>query len=98
MPAPGFKWNRLEDLNAQIFEEQQGWTWAQARQALQDAHKRLMDDIRAAKESDLYAGSLAPGLKWTRGRYAEAAGASHYQSAAKALRKLKHELDSDAAI
>lgn len=68
-----------------------GWTWSATREALKDAHLRLLEDIRSASEAELYGEPLAPALKWTRGRYAEAAGASHYRSAAKVLRKLKKE-------
>ncbi|WP_082176549.1 ClbS/DfsB family four-helix bundle protein [Pseudaestuariivita atlantica] len=88
MPAPGYKWNELNDLNEAIFQNQKGWTWSATCEALEGAHLRLSEDIHSASEAELYGTPLAPGLKWTRGRYAEAAGASHYRSAAKVLRKL----------
>ena len=91
MPAPGFKWNQLEALNDQIFQGQQGWSWSKAKGALADGHVQLMNDLQKARDEELYGRPLAPGLKWTRGRYAEAAGSSHYRSAAKVLRNLKRQ-------
>lgn len=93
MPAPGFKWSQLEALNAQIHRAQKNWTWDKAVATLEAAHVRLMDDINGATENELYGKPLAPGLKWTRGRYAEAAGSSHYRSARKVLRKILYGQD-----
>ncbi|MDJ0640565.1 MAG: ClbS/DfsB family four-helix bundle protein [Paracoccaceae bacterium] len=91
MPAPGYKWNQLPTLNDQIFERQRSWSWSDACTALETAHERLTRDIAGSRDAVLYGKTLAPGLNWTRGRYAEAVGASHYRSAARALRKLKRE-------
>lgn len=88
MPAPGYKWNETAALNAKIYDEQKDWSWAHALAALTAGHRRLVDDIQIASEKALYGAPLAPGLNWTKGRYAEAAGPSHYRSAAKALRKI----------
>ncbi len=88
MPAPGFKWNQLPDLNDQIWAAQRNWTWPSSVAALTAAHERLLRDIEAATDDELYGQPLAPGLKWTRGRYAEASGPSHYRSATKALKKM----------
>ncbi|MGJ8561472.1 MAG: ClbS/DfsB family four-helix bundle protein [Litorimonas sp.] len=90
-PRRGYKWNELNALNETIFQNQKGWTWSAACEALEGAHLQLLDDLHNASEAELYGGPLAPSLTWTRGRYAEAAGASHYRSAAKVLRKLKKE-------
>lgn len=98
MPAPGFKWNQLEALNARIFDGQQGWTWEEAVTTLEAAHARLMDDLEGATEGALYGAPLSPELKWTRGRYAEAAGASHYRSAAKTLRKRLRQMADTGAV
>ena len=92
MPAPGYKWNELNALNETIYQNQKGWTWSATCEALEGAHVRLLDELHNASEAELYDGLLAPSLKWTRGRYAEAAGASHYRSAAHVLRKLKKEI------
>ncbi|MEL6549044.1 MAG: ClbS/DfsB family four-helix bundle protein [Pseudomonadota bacterium] len=89
MPAPGYKWNQLPALNAAIFERQKHHSWDEMRARLAAAHDSLLADIEGASEEDLYGAPLAPTLKWTRGRYAEASGASHYRSAAKVLRQLK---------
>jgi len=42
--------------------------------------------MRQAPEAELYGGPMPGGTGWTTGRYAEAAGPSHYRSAAKFLR------------
>lgn len=86
-PAKGYKWNELKRYNADLRARQAGLNWADAVALLEANHKRLMAQITALSDAELYSGPMK-GAKnhWTTGRWAEAAGPSHYRSAAKYLR------------
>ncbi len=86
-PAPGYKWSDLKAYNAALRERQADLGWAAAREGLAAAHGRLLAFLRGRDEAALYGGPMQGGRNaWTTGRWAEAAGASHYRSAAKYVR------------
>lgn len=86
-PAKGYKWNALKRYNADLRQAQADLSWPDAVAQLQAHGKLLSDFIEEASEDTLYGGPMQ-GAKnaWTTGRWAEAAGASHYRSAAKYVR------------
>lgn len=87
IPAKGYKWSELKAYNAEIRARQADITWDQARSILQAAHETLMSRIDALENHELYGAPMpGGGNKWTAGRFFEAAGASHYRSAARYLR------------
>ncbi|SDY73591.1 ClbS/DfsB family four-helix bundle protein [Citreimonas salinaria] len=87
IPAPGYKWNELKRFNADLRAAQADMTWDEARALLRDNHARLMAFIDAHDDATLYGGPMqGGGNDWTPGRWAEAAGPSHYRSAAKYIR------------
>jgi len=88
-PAPGYKWNQLKAYNAVVLAQTATRDWAQVREDLDAAQTRLMAYIDRASDADLYTAHLYSWMNdWTLGRWAEAAGASHYRSAAKTIRKM----------
>ncbi|MEX3016705.1 ClbS/DfsB family four-helix bundle protein [Gymnodinialimonas hymeniacidonis] len=92
MPDHGVKWNALKPYNAGLRERYAGVPFPKARETLTREAARLRDWIAAQDEDTLYAGPMPGGTGWTRGRYAEAAGPSHFRSAAKYVRaRLKAE-------
>ena len=87
IPAEGYKWNELKRYNADLRRRQAGMDWAAAQLALRDGHDRLLALLGTLSEGELYGGPMqGGGSKWTTGRWAEAAGASHYRSAVKYIR------------
>ncbi|KPP90409.1 MAG: hypothetical protein HLUCCA08_15720 [Rhodobacteraceae bacterium HLUCCA08] len=87
IPAPGYRWTDLKRYNADLRAAQAGIGWDAARAMLQDAHDRLTGFIEGLDETALYGGPMqGGGNAWTTGRWAEAAGPSHYRSAAKWIR------------
>ncbi|KUF12773.1 ClbS/DfsB family four-helix bundle protein [Pseudoponticoccus marisrubri] len=87
IPAPGYKWNALKRFNADLRAAQADLGWQAARDLLRRNHARLMEFIDRHDDASLYGGPMAGGGNaWTTGRWAEAAGASHYRSAAKYIR------------
>mgnify|MGYP001794109405 CR=1 FL=1 len=83
MPAQGYKWNDLARLNASIRADQTDLDWTDAVALLEDRKQALV----AALTAVLYAAPMSGGNgRWTLGRYAEAAGPSHFRSAAKVIR------------
>lgn len=86
-PAPGYKWNQLTAYNAQLRVDQADLGWDAARDMLRDRHRTLLEFMQGLEDAALYAGPMkGANNNWTTGRWAEAAGPSHYRSAAKYIR------------
>ena len=86
-PAEGYKWNDLKRYNAAVRAEQADLGWEAVCRDLRLAHNELVEFIEQSSEDDLYGGPMAGANNyWTPGRWAEAAGPSHYRSAAKYIR------------
>lgn len=86
-PAEGYKWNDLPRYNAALRERQSSMGWSEAVTYLATQHDRLVSFIEGQTNAGLYGGPMKGAHNhWTTGRWAEAAGASHYRSAAKYLR------------
>ncbi len=87
-PAEGYKWNELKRYNADLRAEQADLTWIEACAQLRHAHAELIGFIEARSNADLYGGPMSGANNdWTPGRWAEAAGPSHYRSASKYIRR-----------
>lgn len=87
LPAKGYNWSELRAYNRALRKRQATLGWADAKAGLAEAHARLARFIDETDEAELYVAGRHPWTgKWTLGRYAEASGASHYRSAAKAVR------------
>lgn len=87
IPAEGYNWAQLKDYNAALRIHQQGVGWDEARRTLAEAHVALLDFIDRTDEATLYGAPMpGGGNDWTTGRFAEAAGPSHYRSARKWVR------------
>jgi hypothetical protein len=87
MPDHGVKWSDLKPYNARLRDSYRPLSWAEVRGRLATAHARLLRWMEETDEVTLYGGPMPGGNgKWTSGRFAEAAGPSHYRSAAKYVR------------
>ncbi len=86
-PAEGYKWNDLKRYNADLRRRQAGMTWTQAMDLLRAGHDKLLTFLNKRSEGELYGGPMkGANNDWTPGRWAEAAGPSHYRSATKYIR------------
>ena len=86
-PAQGYKWNDLKRYNADLRARQADLDWGQAQTTLRDQYQTLLAFIENSSEDALYGGPMqGANNAWTPGRWAEAAGPSHFRSAAKFLR------------
>lgn len=86
-PAPGYKWNELDRYNADLRAAQSGLDWPGAQAMLVDRKVALVNFINGLDDSALYGGPMKGARNaWPPGRWAEAAGASHFRSAAKYIR------------
>lgn len=86
-PAEGYKWTELDAYNAALRRTQRRLGWAKARADLRGAHERLIAFVSARTEAELYGAPMkGANNAWTTGRWAEAAGPSHYRSATKYVR------------
>ena len=94
-PAPGYKWNQLKRYNADLRAKQTGLGWKAARRNLLLRSGDLLNLINDLDQNALY-GAPMEGAKnhWTTGRWAEAAGASHFRSARTYIRKRLKALDA----
>jgi len=88
-PAKGYKWNQLKLYNKALRKKQSKLTWKDAKRQFTTNHKKLLKFINTHSNTDLYSGAMK-GAKndWTPGRFAEAAGPSHYRSASKYIKKV----------
>lgn len=86
-PAPGYKWSELRRYNAELRIAQAHVDWPAAQALLQANAQRLMAFIDGHTDKALYGGPMKGAHNdWTPGRWAEAAGPSHFRSAAKYIR------------
>ncbi len=86
-PAQGYKWNDLKRYNAHLRAQQSEMGWAEATEMLRDRYQHLLHFIDTHAESDLYGGPMkGANNQWSPGRWAEAAGPSHFRSASKYIR------------
>lgn len=86
-PAPGYKWNALKLYNSDLRAQQIDLTWDDARAALDARYAELTAFLEARSDGDLYGGPMkGANNQWTPGRWAEAAGPSHFRSATKYVR------------
>ncbi|PTX53836.1 hypothetical protein C8N43_3879 [Litoreibacter ponti] len=88
-PAEGYKWNDLKRYNADLRKRQAQLDWAAASALLQERHDQLIQFLSDLSDAELYGGPMkGANNAWTTGRWAEAAGPSHYRSAAKFIRSV----------
>lgn len=83
-PAKGYKWNDLKRYNAALRERQADLEWPAARKLLDQGYAKLRQFITDKFDAALYGGPMKrANNQWTPGRWAEAAGPSHFRSASK---------------
>lgn len=86
-PAQGYNWGDLKRYNADVKAAQSELTWHAVSTMLQTSYDKLIVFIDDHSDTELYGAPMqGANNKWTPGRWAEAAGASHYRSAAKYVR------------
>jgi len=86
IPAEGYKWNQLPAYNAWLREAQKDLSWETVCAMLEVQNRRLLRFLEQQGDEKLYGDPMpGGGNHWTTGRWAEAAGASHYRSATKYL-------------
>lgn len=98
-PAEGYKWNDLKRYNADLREAQSDLDWPGAVTLLNANYGKLTAFISGRSETELYGAPMkGANNAWTPGRWAEAAGSSHFRSASKYVRaSLKQRRSSGRA-
>lgn len=93
-PAKGYKWNELKRYNAALRERQATLGWTDACALLRAKYADLHAFIASSTDQALYGQPMKGGRNaWTAGRWAEAAGPSHFRSAAKYVRARLRTVD-----
>lgn len=88
-PAEGYKWSDLKRYNADLRNSQSNIDWQEAIALLQVSYGKLVKFIENHTDEELYGGPMkGANNAWTPGRWAEAAGPSHFRSASKFLRSI----------
>lgn len=83
-PAEGYKWNELKRYNAELRHQQAHMSWDDVCRLLRQKYEDLTRFLEERSETELYGGPMkGANNNWTPGRWAEAAGPSHFRSAAK---------------
>lgn len=90
MPAKGYTWKTLPDLNRNIFEKYQKTGLEKARVLLEDSFNGLQKIIQQHTDEELFEKKR---YKWTGstslGSYLVSAASSHYEWAFKLIKKAK---------
>ncbi len=87
-PAEGYKWNETKRYNADLRARQKGMTWTEAGALLERNHNKLLRLIESLSDDQLYSAPMkGANNAWPTGRWAEAAGPSHFRSATKYFRQ-----------
>ncbi|MEM6463251.1 MAG: ClbS/DfsB family four-helix bundle protein [Pseudomonadota bacterium] len=88
-PAQGYKWSDIKRYNAELRTRQSDLSWADAVAMLKARYEKLVTFIESRSNVDLYGGPMkGANNNWTSGRWAEAAGPSHFRSASKYVRAM----------
>ena len=88
-PAKGYKWSDLKRYNSDLRQRQSNLDWPEAVSLLQSNYRKLTEFIEGCSDKELYSGPMkGANNAWTPGRWAEAAGPSHFRSASKFLRSV----------
>lgn len=88
LPIAGHEWNGRKRYDADLRQRQSGLSWRSACSLLETNHAELLALIERLPNGQLYGGPMKGAkTRWSAGRWAEAAGASHYRSAAEYLRR-----------
>lgn len=86
-PAEGYKWNELKRYNADLRMRQRELCWSEATKLLHAKFNELTSFIEGHSDQQLYGAPMkGANNAWTPGRWAEAAGSSHFRSASKFIR------------
>ncbi len=94
VPAPGYKWNQLKELNAKIWERDEKKKWNQICEDFETESQKLIEFIESQDNKTLYTPKLYEWLnKWTLGRWLEASGSSHFRSANKNIKKILKKIN-----
>ncbi|MFP4234662.1 MAG: ClbS/DfsB family four-helix bundle protein [Nitriliruptoraceae bacterium] len=88
VPTPGFKWNQLPALNAQIQQRFADVPLERVEAEFADVHDRLYTVVEAMDEEELFGAHFYPFTgNTTLAAYVTSASAAHYRSATKLVRR-----------
>ena len=88
MPAEGYKWNELRELNRVVREKHKSASWKRVLAAFEDSYAEVVSLAEGLSEKQLLAsGHFAWTKKYTLTTYLGANTASHYRFAIKTLKK-----------
>jgi len=88
LPAEGYTWGRMDDLNAAIFEKYRDWTLEDVLAYSRSSYQQVLDTVQEMSEDELF----TPGrFAWTKKNrlvdYVIPCTSEHYAWARKAMRK-----------
>ena len=93
MPAPGYTWKTIPELNQKIWEMYQDTSYEEAITLLEDSFKKVQEIIYSHSDEELFTKKK---YKWTGstslGSYLVSATSSHYDWAIKKIKKYKKAL------
>ena len=88
LPAPGFKWNQITELNQKIYEEHQDDPLEEVLALFQESSREILGLIQELSNEQLFAaGHYAWVKKNTLGTYLISNTSSHYAWARKEIKK-----------
>ena len=93
IPAKGYTWQMLPELNQVIFEKYQRTPLGNIRKKLDETHQKLLALIQSHSDKELFTKKLYPWTKTTSlGAYFISSTSSHYDWALKKLKRYQRAL------
>jgi len=88
LPAEGYNWGQMDDLNQAIYEKYSGWSLGEVQAYYRDSYRQVLEAVESMAESDLFTkGRFA----WTKANalvdYVIPCTSEHYQWARREMRK-----------
>lgn len=88
-PAKGYSWRDRALYNSELRLRQTKLDWEEAKYLLDARYQKLLGMIYDMPETELFGAPMKGGQNyWTVGRWAEAAGPSHFKSASRFIRSI----------
>ena len=93
IPAKGYTWKTLPDLNTAIWKKYQSMSLEEAKKKLNDSHSRIETLIKSHTDDELFTKKLYPWTNTTSlGSYFISNTSSHYDWALKKIQKFSKSL------
>jgi hypothetical protein len=88
LPAPGYNWGKMDDLNQEIYEKYRDWSLDSVLDYYHRSYQQVLEAVQAMSEDELFTpGRYAWTKKNTLADYVIPCTSEHYDWARREMRK-----------